>query len=79
MTLHAKIQISFDNDRENRGISESLPKRNVGRSSIDVVSKDKTLVMEFSAPDIGALRASINSQMRLVKVAADSAKVIKSR
>ena len=75
MNLFITVEITFDSCKEAENIAESLPKDSVGRSSVEVLSDNEKLFLNFKAPDIGALRASINSYLRLVKVATDVANI----
>lgn len=73
MKARAVIRLNFCSEKQLKVVQEALipeiKTSNTTRSKIDMKAEERGLVLEFKAKDISALRAALNSSLRLIGVA----------
>ena len=83
MKAQAVIRLNFSSEKQFKAVLEALrpeTKTSVtSRSEVQMKADDQSLVLEFRATDTSALRAALNSYLRLVGVAMDLQKLTEER
>jgi KEOPS complex subunit Pcc1 len=81
MKAKAVVCINFSSDEQLRVVFEALkPETEISstkRSEIQMKAENQCLILEFWAKDTSALRASMNSYLRLIGVAMNLQKLAK--
>jgi tRNA threonylcarbamoyladenosine modification (KEOPS) complex Pcc1 subunit len=69
--MEAELRVAMANPQEAEVVKKamSVDEKPGSRSSVSMVSEGKSLIMHIKASDLGALRASLNSSLRELKVA----------
>jgi KEOPS complex subunit Pcc1 len=75
MKAQARVRLFFPSEKQLQVILQSLKPEietsSTNRSKVIMTAKGQGLVLDFMARDTSALRASINSYLRLIGVAMD--------
>ncbi len=73
MKAQAVIRLNFSSEKQFKVVLEALKPEietsTTPRSKIDLKAERQSLVLEFKATDTSALRAALNSYLRLIGVA----------
>ena len=73
MKAHALIRLNFSSEKQLKAVLGALKPETetstTSRSKVDMKTENQTLVLEFRAKDTSALRAAMNSYLRLIVVA----------
>ena len=73
MKAHAVIRLNFSSEKQLQVVLQALkPETETSstlRSKVHMTTEDESLVLDFRAKDTSALRAAINSYLRLIGVA----------
>jgi len=80
MKAQAVIRLNFSSEKQLKVVLGALrPETETSatpRSKVHMKTKDQTLILEFMAKDTSALRAAMNSYLRLIGVAMNLQKFI---
>jgi KEOPS complex subunit Pcc1 len=83
MKANAVIRLSFSSEKQLKTIMGALRPETetsvTSRSKVQMKTEGESLVLEFMAKDTSALRAALNSYLRLIGVAMDLQKLTKQR
>jgi tRNA threonylcarbamoyladenosine modification (KEOPS) complex Pcc1 subunit len=75
MKAHAVVRLDFSSDKQLQVVLQALkPETETSttrRSNVQMATDGQTLVLDFVAKDTSALRAAMNSYLRLIGVAMD--------
>ena len=81
MKAKAVVRINFSSDEQLRVVLDAIkPETEISstkRSEIQIKAENQCLILEFGAKDTSALRASMNSYLRLIGVAINLQKLTK--
>lgn len=73
MKAKAVVRLNFSSDKQLQVVMQALKPEidssSTSRSKVSMVAEGQALVLDFMATDTSALRAAINSYLRLVGVA----------
>lgn len=73
MKAQAVIRLNFSSEKQLKVVLEALRPETetstTSRSKVDLTAEGRSLVLEFKATDTSALRAALNSYLRLIGVA----------
>lgn len=73
MKAQATVRLNFSSEKQLHVVLQALKPEtetsSTHRSKVDVTTEDKSLVLCFTAKDTSALRAAMNSYLRLIGVA----------
>jgi len=73
MKAQAVVRLNFSSEKQLKVVLRALrPETETSstpRSKVDIKSEDQRLILEFRARDTSALRAALNSYLRLIGVA----------
>jgi len=73
MKAHAIVRLKFSSEKQLKVVLEALrPETDTSttsRSKVQMKTEDQSLVLDFNAKDTSALRAAMNSYLRLIGVA----------
>ena len=73
MKAQAVIRLSFPSEKQLKVVLQALKPEtetsSTSRSNVHLKTEDQSLILEFSAKDTSALRAAMNSYLRLIGVA----------
>ena len=73
MKAQAVVRLNFSSDKQLHVVMQALkPETNsssTSRSEVHMTAENKSLVLDFRAKDTSALRAAVNSYLRLIDVA----------
>ena len=73
MKAQAVIRLNFSSEKQLKEVLQALKPETepsaTPRSKVHMKTEDQTLILEFRAKDTSALRASMNSYLRLIGVA----------
>jgi tRNA threonylcarbamoyladenosine modification (KEOPS) complex Pcc1 subunit len=73
MKAQAVIRLNFSSEKQLKTVLEALKPETetstTSRSKVDLKAEGHSLVLEFKATDTSALRAALNSYLRLIGVA----------
>lgn len=73
MKAQATVRLNFSSEKQLQAVLQALKPEtetpSSSRSKVAMTSENQSLILEFSAKDTSALRASMNSYLRLVAVA----------
>ena len=73
MKAQAVIRLNFQSEKQLQVVLGALKPETetstTSRSKVDLKTENQTLVLEFGATDTSALRAAMNSYLRLIVVA----------
>ena len=79
MKAQAVIRLNFSSEKQLKVVLEALKPEIetsvASRSKVDMKAKGQGLILEFRAKDTSALRASLNSYLRLIGVAMNLQKI----
>ena len=79
MKVQAVIRLSFSSEKQLKVVLEALrpeiESSDTPRSKVDMKAEEQGLILEFRARDTSALRASLNSYLRLIGVAMNLQKI----
>jgi KEOPS complex subunit Pcc1 len=79
MKAQAIVQLIFSSERQLHAVLQALKPEtetsSTHRSKVYISTKNKRLILDFKATDTSALRASMNSYLRLIGVAMDLQKI----
>jgi KEOPS complex subunit Pcc1 len=82
MNAQAVVHIHFSSENQLKVILDALKPEtktsSTNRSKVQMTTENQTLVLEFNASDTSALRASVNSYLRLIGVAMNLQNLTKS-
>ena len=80
MKAQAVVRLEFISEKQLKVVLEALKPEtetsSTNRSIVNMNSENQSLVLEFNAKDTSALRASMNSYLRLIGVAMNLQKLI---
>ena len=83
MKAQAAIRLDFSSEKQLKAVLDALgpeTKTSVtSRSEVQMNADDQSLVLKLRATDISALRAALNSYLRLIIVARDLQKLTAER
>jgi tRNA threonylcarbamoyladenosine modification (KEOPS) complex Pcc1 subunit len=75
MKAQAVIRLNFSSETQLKAVLEALKPETetstTSRSKVDMNTENQTLILDFRATDTSALRAAMNSYLRLIVVAMD--------
>ena len=75
MKAQAVIRLNFSSEKLLQVVLQALKPEtetsSTGRSEVNMTVEEQGLVLDFRAKDTSALRASVNSYLRLIGVATD--------
>jgi tRNA threonylcarbamoyladenosine modification (KEOPS) complex Pcc1 subunit len=75
MKANAVVRLNFSSDKQLQVVLQALKPETetstTSRSNVQMTADGKTLVLDFMAKDTSALRAAMNSYLRLIGVAMD--------
>jgi tRNA threonylcarbamoyladenosine modification (KEOPS) complex Pcc1 subunit len=75
MKAQAVIRLNFSSETQLKAVLEALKPETetstTSRSKVDMNTENQTLILDFRATDTSALRAAMNSYLRLIVVAID--------
>jgi KEOPS complex subunit Pcc1 len=81
MKARAIVHLNFSSKKQLQVVLNALKPEiknsSTKRSKVDIFSETKKLVLDFKAKDTSALRAAINSYLRLINVAMSLQKLTK--
>jgi KEOPS complex subunit Pcc1 len=81
MKAQAVVRLGFISEKQLKVVLEALKPEtetsSTNRSIVNMNSENQSLVLEFNAKDTSALRASMNSYLRLIGVAMNLQKLTK--
>ncbi len=81
MNAQAVVRLEFLSEKQLKVVLEALKPEtetsSTNRSKVHMKTENQSLVLEFNARDTSALRASMNSYLRLIGVAMNLQKLIK--
>jgi KEOPS complex subunit Pcc1 len=81
MKAQAVVRLEFISEKQLKVVLEALKPEtetsSTNRSIVNMNSENQSLVLEFNAKDTSALRASMNSYLRLIGVAMNLQKLTK--
>ena len=73
MKAHAVIRLKFSSEKQLKVVLGALKPEtetsSTSRSNVNMKTEDQTLLLAFKATDTSALRAAMNSYLRLIGVA----------
>jgi len=69
--MNAEVKLSFSDPKIVKAIQTSIEKREGGRVKEEIISKGNSLIVNFEAQDLTALRAALNSYMAWLKLACE--------
>jgi KEOPS complex subunit Pcc1 len=73
MKAQAVIRLNFSSEKQLKAVLGALKPETetstTSRSKVDMKTENQTLILDFRAKDTSALRASMNSYLRLIVVA----------
>jgi len=73
MKAHAIVRLNFSSEKQLKVVLGALKPEtetsSTPRSKVQTKTEDQSLILEFRAKDTSALRASMNSYLRLIGVA----------
>jgi tRNA threonylcarbamoyladenosine modification (KEOPS) complex Pcc1 subunit len=73
MKAQAVIRLNFSSEKQLKVVLEALKPETetstTSRSTVDIKAEGHSLILEFKATDTSALRAALNSYLRLIGVA----------
>ena len=73
MNAQAVIRLKFSSEKQLNVVLGALKPEtetsSTSRSTVDMRTEDQTLILDFRATDTSALRAAMNSYLRLIGVA----------
>jgi tRNA threonylcarbamoyladenosine modification (KEOPS) complex Pcc1 subunit len=79
MKANAVIRLNFSSEKQLNVVLEALKPETetstTSRSTVDLKAEGHNLVLEFKATDTSALRAALNSYLRLIGVAVNLQKL----
>ena len=80
MKAKAVVRLKFSSEKQLNVVLQALkPETEISsthRSKVHVKTEDQSLVLDFRATDTSALRAAMNSYLRLISVAMNLQKLI---
>jgi len=80
MNAKAVVRLNFSSEKQLNVVLQALKPEtetsSTHRSKVHVTHEDKSLVLDFRATDTSALRAAMNSYLRLISVAMNLQKLI---
>jgi tRNA threonylcarbamoyladenosine modification (KEOPS) complex Pcc1 subunit len=83
MKAQAIIRLNFSSEKQLKAVLEALRPETetsvTSRSKVDMKTEGQGLVLEFRATDTSALRAALNSYLRLIGVAMNLQKLTEER
>ena len=75
MKAQAVVRLNFSSDKQLQVVLQALKPETetstTSRSKVQMIADGNTLVLDFMAKDTSALRAAMNSYLRLIGVAMD--------
>jgi len=81
MKAQAVVRLEFLSEKHLKVVLEALKPEtktsSTKRSKVNMKSENQSLILEFNAKDTSALRASMNSYLRLIGVAVNLQKLTK--
>jgi len=81
MKAQAVVRLEFLSDKQLKVVLEALKPEtetsSTNRSKVNMKSENQSLILVFNAKDTSALRASMNSYLRLIGVAMNLQKLTK--
>jgi KEOPS complex subunit Pcc1 len=81
MNAQAVVRLEFLSEKQLKVVLEALKPEtetsSTNRSKVHMKTNNQSLILEFNARDTSALRASMNSYLRLIGVAMNLQKLIK--
>ena len=81
MKAQAVVRLNFSSEKQLNVVLQALKPEtetsSTHRSKVHVKTEDQSLVLDFRATDTSALRAAMNSYLRLISVAMNLQKLIK--
>lgn len=80
MNAQAVVRLEFLSEKQLKVVLEALKpetETSTNRSKVHMKTNNQSLILEFNARDTSALRASMNSYLRLIGVAMNLQKLIK--
>jgi tRNA threonylcarbamoyladenosine modification (KEOPS) complex Pcc1 subunit len=81
MKALAVIRLNFSSEKQLKVVLEALKPETetstTSRSKVDIKAEGQNLILEFKATDTSALRAALNSYLRLIGVAMNLQKLTK--
>jgi tRNA threonylcarbamoyladenosine modification (KEOPS) complex Pcc1 subunit len=73
MKAQAVIRLNLSSEKQLKAVLEALKPETetstTSRSKVDMKTENQTLILDFRAKDTSALRAAMNSYLRLIVVA----------
>ena len=73
MKAQAVVRLNFSSEKQLNVVLGALKPEtetsSTSRSEVDMKTEDQTLILDFKATDTSALRAAMNSYLRLIGVA----------
>ena len=73
MNAQAVVRLKFSSEKQLNvvlgAIKPETETSSTSRSEVDMKTEDQTLILDFKATDTSALRAAMNSYLRLIGVA----------
>ena len=80
MKAQAVVRLNFSSEKQLNVVLQALKPEtetsSTHRSKVHVTTEDQSLVLDFRATDTSALRAAMNSYLRLISVAMNLQKLI---
>jgi tRNA threonylcarbamoyladenosine modification (KEOPS) complex Pcc1 subunit len=75
MKAHAVVRLNFSTEKQLQVVLQALKPEtqttSSSRSKVEMTTENQNLVLNFMATDTSALRAAMNSYLRLIGVAMD--------
>ena len=79
MKAQAVVQLKFSSEKQLHVVLQALKPEtetsSTHRSKVHITTENQNLILDFKATDTSALRASMNSYLRLIGVAMDLQKI----
>jgi KEOPS complex subunit Pcc1 len=73
MKAHAVVRLNFSTEKQLQVVMQALKPEtqtsSSSRSKVEMTTENQNLVLTFTASDTSALRAAMNSYLRLINVA----------
>ena len=73
MKAHAVVRLNFSSEKQLQAVLQALKPEtetsSTSRSEVQLINENNSLILEFRAADTSALRAAMNSYLRLIGVA----------
>jgi len=80
MNAQAVVRLNFSSEKQLNVVLQALKPEtetsSTNRSKVHVTTEDQSLVLDFRSTDTSALRAAMNSYLRLISVAMNLQKLI---